>query len=77
MYKKNTAWLKEIKQRKYKNAEHVGLIKKTKNKRTIYGLEAESVSSKRIEEHLDGLLVNLLGIDEGLINNHPDYFLNR
>jgi len=67
MRKKNTAWLREIKKRKYKNQKFLGPVKDKKNKRIIYGLEAEAISSKRLAERLDNLLPPLLGKDDRML----------
>ena len=67
MRKKNTAWLREIKKKKYKNQTHLDPKKDRKGKRILYGLEAESVSGKRLEEKLDILLPPFLGKNERLL----------
>lgn len=64
--KKNTAWLREIRKLKYKNQIYLD-VRSTSKKRTIYGLEAESVSSKRIAEALKKLLPPLLGKSDRLL----------
>ncbi|EKD28859.1 MAG: hypothetical protein ACD_79C00182G0004 [uncultured bacterium] len=65
--KKNTAWLKEIKQYNYKNFEYIQPETDQKRNRIIYGLESEAVSSKRINLALDELLPPLLGKDDRLL----------
>ncbi|MDP8258200.1 MAG: hypothetical protein P9L90_02075 [Candidatus Aadella gelida] len=67
MRKKNTAWLREIKKMKYNNQEHLDPKKDRRGRKIIYGLEAESVSSKRLEEKLDVLLPPFLGKNERLL----------
>ena len=67
MRKKNTAWLREIKKKKYKNQKHLDPTKDRKGKRTLYGLEAEAISGKRLEEKLDILLPPFLGKNERLL----------
>lgn len=67
MKKKNTAWLREIKKRDYKNQKDLGPTKDRKNRRVIYGIEAEAISSKRLAKQLDKLLPPLLGKDDRLI----------
>ena len=67
MRKKNTAWLREIKRNKYKNQEHLDPSKDRNGRRILYGLEAESVSSKRLEGKLDLLLPPFLGKNERLL----------
>ncbi len=48
-HKKNTKWLKEIKRYNYENQIYLGPEKDRKGKRVIYGLEAESISTKRLK----------------------------
>lgn len=66
--KKNTAWLSAVKKAGYQNQQYLAPEQKG-NKRIIYGLESESVSSKRLEAQLDILLPPLLGKDEELLKN--------
>ncbi len=67
MQKKNTAWLKEIKKKNYKNQKLLGPFKDHKDKRKIFGLEAEAVSSKRLKDELDKLLPLLLGKSDSIL----------
>lgn len=65
MHIKNERWLKEVHQRDYKNQQY---MEETKNgKRILYGLEAESVSGKRLIEKLEKQMVPLIGKSEGLL----------
>jgi len=67
MHKKNKAWLKEIQKLKYKNQQYLGsTLLSARN----YGLEAESVSTKRIAEKLKEVMVPLLGKSERLLRIH-------
>lgn len=67
MRKKNTAWLRELKKNKYKNQKYMAPSKDRKGQRILYGLEAEAVSGKRLEEKLDVLLPPYLGKNERVL----------
>lgn len=64
MREKNKAWLKEVQKRNYDNQRYLeeGILKKT-----LYGLEAESISSKRITQKLEEEMVPLIGQSEDLL----------
>lgn len=64
--KKNTRWLSQIRKMDYKNQKYMAQEIQNK-KRILYGLEAESVSGKRIREVLEKEMVPLLGKDERLL----------
>lgn len=62
---KNENWLKEVYKRDYKNQQY---LEATRNdKKILYGLEAESISSKRITEELQQKMLPLIGKSEGLL----------
>jgi len=65
--KKNTAWIREVKKLQYENYDFIAPEKDRRGNRVVHGLEAESVSSKRLKQVLDGVLPSLLGKDEKLI----------
>ena len=65
MQAKNKSWLKEVHKRNYKNQEYLEETKK--GKQTLYGLEAESVSSKRLTKKLEEEMVPLIGKSEDLL----------
>lgn len=65
MRNKNAAWLEAVRTRKFKNQKL--LEEKKSGKRVLYGLEAESVSGKRLAAKLDKLFKPLLGKTERLI----------
>jgi hypothetical protein len=66
MAAKNRAWLDEVHKRDYQNQKY--LEEKTKpGKKTIYGLEAESVSAKRLTAALEEQMVPLLGKTEDVL----------
>ena len=73
---KNKKWLKEIKKRKYKNQKFLEQKEIIVNKKprgiklTLYGLEAESISNKRIKTILDKLLPPLLGKKDKELKNY-------
>jgi len=62
----NNRWLKEVKKKHYRNMKYLLAKKKTKKKifHTLYGLEAEAVSTKRIEKKLEEVMVPILGKKE-------------
>lgn len=62
---KNLNWLKEVHKRNYKNQEHLEETKK--DKKILYGLEAESISGKRLTEKLEQEMVPLIGKSEDLL----------
>jgi len=65
MQAKNKSWLKEVHKRNYKNQEHLEEIKK--GKQTLYGLEAESISGKRLSQKLEEEMAPLIGKSEDLL----------
>lgn len=70
MAKKNTAWLKAIRQMKYQNQKYLGFDNDSHGNRIIYGLESESISSARLAAKLAELLPSLLGQSERLLGIH-------
>jgi len=65
MKTKNEAWLKEVHKRKYQNQKY---LEETKHGETVlYGLEAESISAKRLNKALEELMVPLIGQNEEAI----------
>ncbi|OGY84333.1 MAG: hypothetical protein A3I91_05055 [Candidatus Kerfeldbacteria bacterium RIFCSPLOWO2_02_FULL_42_19] len=62
---KNLNWLKEVHKRNYKNQEHLEEIKK--DKKILYGLEAESISGTRLSQKLEEEMVPLIGKSEDLL----------
>lgn len=66
---KNESWLKQVKERDYINQKY--LIKETwrgkKLRKVLYGLEAESISGKRLTKKLEEEMVPLLGKSEDLL----------
>lgn len=62
---KNQAWLREVHKRNYKNQKH--LEEQTRGGKILYGLEAESISSKRLARKLEEVMVPLLGKSEDLL----------
>jgi len=63
---KNDAWLKEVRKRNYKNQQYLEETDK-KGERILYGLEAESVSAKRLTAELERVMVPLIGKSEDLL----------
>lgn len=66
---KNKRWLKEIRKRRYKN-QHLLEHKTEFGRTTLYGLEGESISQKRLESELDKRLSPILGKTEDLLKDY-------
>ena len=62
---KNKNWLKEVHKREYNNQKYLEETKR--GKQVLYGLEAESISAKRLEEKLKEVMVPLIGKSEDLL----------
>ena len=66
MRTKNQAWLKEVHKRDYQNQKY--LEEETKRgEKILYGLEAESVSAKRLSAALEVSMVPLIGKTEDVL----------
>lgn len=65
MQVKNKSWLKEVHKRNYRNQRYLEETKK--GERVLYGLEAESVSAKRLTAKLEQVMVPLIGKSEDLL----------
>ena len=72
----NEKWLKNVQKKNYRNMQELIDHKEIKGKRTavIYGLEAESISGKRIEKKLEEVMVPILGKKEDYLKT---YELNK
>jgi len=62
---KNKTWIKEVYKRNYKNQQYMEESKK--GERVLYGLEAESISAKRLTDELEQVMVPLIGKSEDLL----------
>ena len=62
---KNKTWMKEVDKRNYKNQRYMEETKK--GERVLYGLEAESISAKRLTDELERVMVPLIGKSEDLL----------
>ena len=62
---KNLNWLKEVHKRNYRNQEYLEETKK--GEKILYGLEAESVSAKRLTAKIEEVMVPLIGKSEDLL----------
>jgi hypothetical protein len=63
---KNETWLRRVHARNYKNQIH--LEEKTGDTRTLYGLEAEAISTQRLAAEVDQVMAPLVGKDETLLH---------
>lgn len=79
MRAKNKAWLREIHKRGYKNQRYLEkqTIKDKKIQLSLFGLEAESVSTKRLTGELERVMVPLLGKSEDLLKVYEFKQLNE
>lgn len=77
MKKKNTKWMRQVKQAKYKNQRYLESRSATTFKRSIYGLEAESISSKRLEQAIEAELTPLVGKSEQALKTKALEKLNQ
>ncbi|MDA3793055.1 MAG: hypothetical protein PF545_05320 [Elusimicrobia bacterium] len=71
----NRSWMKEISKENYRNMRY--LIEKEKKQKILYGLEAESVSGKRMKEKLEKVMVPLLGKKEEYLKKWELENLNK
>ena len=62
---KNKTWIKEAYKRNYKNQQYMEETKK--GERVLYGLEAESISAKRLTDEIERVMVPLIGKSEDLL----------
>ncbi len=62
---KNKDWLKDVHKRDYRNQKY--LEESKRGKQVLYGLEAESISAKRLEAKLNAVMAPLLGKSEDLL----------
>ena len=65
---KNKDWLKEVHKRDYRNQKY--LEGTEQGKPILYGLEAEAISAKRLEDKLNDVMVPLLGKSEDLLKTY-------
>ena len=72
---KNADWLKEVSKRKFQNQEL--LVEERRGRKILYGLEAESVSGKRIAARLAKIMVPLVGKSEDLLKVYELRQLNE
>jgi hypothetical protein len=72
---KNLNWLKEVYKRNYKNQQY--LEETTRGKKVLYGLEAESISAKRLEAKLEEAMVPLIGKSEDLLKIYELRILDK
>ena len=62
---KNETWLRRIRERNFKNQIH--LEEKEGGELKLYGLESESVSTKRLADEITQVMAPLIGKDEDLL----------
>jgi len=72
---KNADWLEEVGKRKFQNQEL--LVEERRGRKILYGLEAESVSGKRIAARLEKIMVPLVGKSEDLLKLYELRQLNE
>ena len=76
---KNQTWLREVHKKKYKNQKYLEETKRNrrKTKHILYGLEAESISEKRLTIELERVMVPLIGKNEALLKIYELKKLNK
>lgn len=62
---KNKTWLQEVHRRNYQNQTY--LEETRRGKKILYGLEAESISGKRLTKKIEEIMVPLIGKSEDLL----------
>ena len=72
---KNKTWMKEVDKRNYKNQRYMEETKK--GERVLYGLEAESISAKRLTDELERVMVPLIGKSEDLLKIYELRILDK
>ena len=72
---KNKTWIKEVYKRNYKNQKYMEETKK--GEKVLYGLEAESVSAKRLTDELERVMVPLIGKSEDLLKIYEHEELDK
>ena len=75
MRTKNRDWLKEIHKRDYRNQQY--LEETERGETTLYGLQAEAVSSKRLTKELEQEMVPLIGKSEDLLKIYELKILDK
>ena len=75
MEAKNKKWLADVSARHYKNQKH--LIEEKDGKVTIYGLEAESISTLKLTEKLNEVMVPIIGGNEEALKIYEMKNLNQ
>lgn len=66
--KLNKYWLRQVKKNNYKNMKE--LIEKKGKKQVLYGLEAESISAKRLSGKIKELILPILGKKEDYLKDY-------
>ena len=75
MEAKNKKWLADIEQRHYKNQKY--LVEEKNGKVTLYGLEAESISTAKLTETLGQVMVPIIGGNEEALKIYEMKNLNQ
>jgi hypothetical protein len=75
MEEKNRQWLEDVAKRRYANMKY--LIDEEGGKTKLYGLEAEAVSTSKIDAELEKIMVPVIGEDEGKLKLYEMKNLNK
>jgi len=75
MEAKNKKWLADVSARHYKNQKH--LVEEKDGKVTLYGLEAESISTLKLTEALNEVMVPIIGGNEEALKIYEMKNLNQ
>ena len=74
---KNESWLRQVRARKFKNQNLLEEQNPAGGAPTLFGLEAESISTKRLATEVDRLVAPLLGQTEDLLTLYELKRLNQ
>ena len=75
MEAKNKKWLADVSARHYKNQKH--LVEEKDGKVTLYGLEAEAISTIKLTATLNNIMVPIIGGNETALKVHEMTNLNQ
>ena len=75
MEAKNKKWLADVEKRHYKNQKY--LVDEKNGKVTLYGLEAESISTAKLTETLNEVMVPIIGGNEEALKIYEMKNLNQ
>lgn len=75
MTEKNRQWLEDVAKRRYANMKY--LIEEREGKTKLYGLEAEAVSTEKLDAELEKIMVPVIDKDEATLKLYEMKNLNK